>query len=186
MELVFDILRCETDNIIVIQFGICGKHTVGLDLLLSMRDQQVPIFIDLVHAAQAKALIGDIIDVILDNVAVVCVNEIDTRQISACLEALALGTHGHAIATHSAFGTEPGGVAYRQCAADIVDIATLSITIDDPTQRQLVIDGHIDHGLDTVAHLTAIGERGGRIEPGIKATEGRLVGNHADRTGLRA
>jgi len=186
VELVLNVLWREANDVIIVQIRVGGENAIGLDLLLGVRDQQIPVFVDLVETAETEALIGNIVDVILDDVAVVGVDEGNTRQISTSLEAFAVGIHWHTIVADRTFSAETGRVTNRQCAADIVDEAALSVRIDDAAQRKLVADRNVDHRFNTVAHLTAIGERRRRIEPGIKTAQRRLVRDHANCTSLGA
>ena len=185
-ELVLGAFRREADDVVIVQFRIGGEHAFGIDLLLRVLEQDVPVLVDFVEAAQAEALIGHVIDVVFGDRAVVGSNEIHVGEVSTCLEAGTLGIHRNAVCANSAFRTETGRLFRRQNAADIVDITALRVGVDHAADRELVADRQIDHRFDTVAHLTAIGERGGGAEACIEAVQRWLVGDHADRTGLRA
>ena len=179
MELVLDLVRRETNDIIVIEIRIGEKDAIGFDALLGVLDQQAPVRGEFIQAAQAEPLIVRIIDVVFDDRAIVGRDEVDVREVSACLKAFTVGRNRNAIVTYRTSSAETGRLFNAQRAADIVDIAALAVIIDHSTQGELVGDRDVDERLGAIAHLAAIGERGRGLEPGIKAGKAWLVSDEA-------
>ena len=127
-----------------------------------------------------------VVEIVFDHAGVIGIDEVHVRQIGVGLEAAAQRADRHAVRTHGPGRAEAGAFAGVAGARDIVDVTALVVEINHTTQREGVGDGHIDHRIDLVARLAALGEGHAGVEPGIEAAEVGLVGDQADDAGLRA
>ena len=150
-----------------------------------MRDRHRPVGRDFPQRGRTEAGVLRVVEIVFDHAGVVGIDEVHVRQIGVGLEAAAQRANGHAVRTDGPGRTEARAFAGVAGARDIVDIAALIVEIDHTTQREGVGDGHIDHRIDLVARLAALGEGHAGVEPGIEAAKVGLVGNQANDARLR-
>ena len=131
-----------------------------------MLHQQVPVRIDVPGQAQTRALIEAVIEIFFNQIG------IDRGFVED-------GVRGR-------LGLRVDGRVGGERAGHVVDIAALIDVVERGAEGQLVLDDRDIHiGLDAVRHLAVLGEGHGGVEAGAETVKLRLVGDQADRAGLR-
>ena len=167
---------------IVIAVGLGREGTLGLELLVRFRNQQVPIGCNLPAERDAAARVVDRVEVVFDQRVVVVLALIDLlvrRQLVAVVLA------GHRVGVVQVIGAEVGRLA-GESRELVVDVAAVVISVDHRAHGQLALDDRdVDHRVECAVGPAASGAAEAALDPGLELAELGLVGDVAHHTGLR-
>ena len=193
MVAVVQLVFCEACDFIVAKFRIVIEDTVSFKLLLGVRDQKVPVVIELIVTGQTEAVIRRVVEVVFSDCRVVSVDErytgkvsVSCRCVALCLEARAVCANNRTVCTNCARFTEARRFANVECAWNVIDVTTSMICVDNAAQREVVCHWQVDDCLNAVRHLAAFSEGRRRVKTSFEAIKAWLVCDQTNCTGLRA
>ena len=158
-----------------IQVGVVGEHPVGVQGLLGVLNQQLPVGVDLVGQADAPASVSGVVEVILHQGAVV-------RRLEGAVGMD--GRRGNVVAVQH--GDARGEAAIGDIVGDVVYPAPLPVVVRHQAHRQVVSDRRVHIDLLGMADIAAPGRAYISLDPGLKLADDRLVGDQAHGAGLGA
>ena len=175
-EIVLVVVRRKAiDRAVAGQIGVVCPDTFGVERLLRMLQQQLPVVVDEIRRADAYARIGRVVEVLFDELVVArCRNQLVLR--------VGQRPAGDAIDHDSA--AVPAAVC--RVVENVVDPATLAIVVGSNPDGEALGHGNIDVGLDRIARLTTRRRRVAHVEAGLEFSMVRFVSDEPDGAGLRA
>ena len=146
--------------------GHLVEHALGVDVLVRLRQQRVPVVVDLVQAFHADTRVGHRIDCVGDFAVVV--------------DRYAVGRNDTTVIIDGAMvGGRPGEGGW-----EVVDVAALAVTVDHPPHRQRVVnEREVEHSGDVAIRVSVGGGPIGCFHAALGDIELRLVRDVAQHAG---
>ena len=160
---------------LAVEVRVIGEHPVGLQRLLDVLYDGAPIVVEVVGEAHPSADIVGIVEVVLDQVAVVCGFERARRVDGRC---------GDIVAVQQVDDRRESAVI--RIVEDVVDPASLVVSIAHDAQRCPIGQRQVDEPLLRVADVATLGGGGADLDPRVESGGIGLVGDQAHGAGLGA
>ena len=163
--------------------GLLIEHARGVHVLERLRDQHVPVIVDLVQRLNAHALVVNRVDGICDHRGVAERRAAGRHLAGRCPAGATIGTSGRIVRIVDA---DVVGAA-REGGRHVVDVATAVIVVDHRTHRHGVFDQRqVQHRSHIGIRIAVRGPAVAALDAALGDVELRLVGNVADHAGLGA